>query len=128
MLYHEITIGGKDDTEKKNYKFRLGAHDAILLEKKLGKNPLNLLVDMEVKGEVLDTEVIVNIMFYALNKYQHGISIADVENIYDTLVDEGKDYTYIFKEIITPIFVVSGYFKMPVEDSKEIVAQEDSKN
>jgi hypothetical protein len=118
MLYTELTIGGKD------YKFRLDAKACVSLEKKLGTNPFNIVTDMsrEILPKITD---IIAIFHCSLQRYEHGITEDKCYDLYDQLLEDGKNYTDILP-ILVEIFQTSGFFKAP--ETKEISGEETSKN
>ena len=108
MLYTTITINNNE------YKLRLNAKASVELENRLGKNPLNVLMELS-EHNLPSVETIVTIMHSALQAYQHGFSMDDTYDLYDKMVDEGMSLETILP-IIVEIFKVSGYIK--TEESK----------
>jgi hypothetical protein len=118
MLYHTETIGGKD------YKFRLDAKACVSLEKKLKRNPLAILIE-SAQGTFPTITDIIAILQASLSKYQHGIDEDAVFDLYDRILDEGKEFADIMS-IIMKIFEVSGLYKP--EETKETSGEESIKN
>lgn len=102
MLYTTITVGEQE------YKLRLGARQTVELEKALGANPLNVLMEMS-NGGLPRLEPMVLILHSALQKYNHGISIDKTYDLLDDYYDNGGSLVSLIP-IVTEIFKVSGFF------------------
>lgn len=101
MMYVEFTAANKD------YKLRLNTRNVIGLEKQLGCNPLGIFGD----GSQLPTVTqMVNILHYSLQQYNHGISLNDAYDIFDSYLADGKSATD-FIPVILEIYKVSGLIK-----------------
>ncbi|MNI83984.1 hypothetical protein D3C73_1408470 [compost metagenome] len=93
---------------------RLGAAQIEQLEKQLGgKNPLDLLLAAE-NGSLPPLTGTLRILHAAMQKFQHGVSWSDVQNLYDAYVDEGNTYTDLLPHLVE-VFRVSGFFKTAPE-------------
>ena len=124
MLYTIATIAGKE------YKLRLGAQDCVDVEKRLGKSVLDVLLamapdDLQADGNpesvhnlhgMLTPKVgdICIILHGSMQKYQHGIALNDVYDLYDEHIDGGGSYNDFF-EIISKILEVSGFLPKKAE-------------
>lgn len=87
------------------YKLKLSTSAIIELESKLNCNLLNIL------NEGLPSLKIMAMLIHAaLKKFNHGISIQDVDNILDDYFDEGGSQIDLLQKVIIPIFNVSGFF------------------
>lgn len=121
MLYKELTIG------EKVYKLRLDAKNSVSLEKAIGKNPLNIFMEMGETEKMPYISDLIYIFAYSLQKYQHGITINDAYDIYDEWIEEGHSMEE-FIPIITDILEVSGYMREPkteeTENNSEVGATE----
>lgn len=53
--------------------------------------------------------------------WNHGLSYADVQNLYDAWCEEGGNQTALFKDIIMPLMAVSGFFSP--KQAEEILAR-----
>ena len=117
MNYKSLLVQGRE------LKLKIDTRNSIALEKRLGTNPLNVLMKAQ-NGEIPSFEALLYIFHAALQKYQHGISMEKVFEIYDAYVDEGHDMTE-FMEVIMGVLSVSGYMKMDnVKVKEERPAQE----
>ncbi len=101
MRYTELKVGDQE------YKLRLSASETINVEKKIGGNVL----DIFMKKEQIPTmaELLVT-LHGSLQKFQHGITLADTYNIYDDYVDNGGAFEDLI-EVIMDVLEVSGFFK-----------------
>ena len=105
MMYCNFTAGGKD------YKLRLNIRNTVALEKQLGVNPLVIFGDGDRMPTI--TEMIY-ILHASLQQYQHGISLLDAQDIFDSWLDDGNTITD-FLPVIIEIYKVSGIIKNDAE-------------
>ena len=114
MLYTDFSAGNKD------YKLRLNTRNIVMLEKQLGCNPLSIFGD----GDTVPTVTTMVTIFHAsLQQYQHGISINDAFDIFDTWLEEGNS-TIDFVNTILDIYKVSGIVPNELETKEEVSAFE----
>lgn len=93
--------------DNKDYKLRLNTRNVVMLEKQLGCNPLSIFGD----GETLPTITeMVNILYCSLLQYNHGISLNDAYDIFDSYLADGHSATD-FIAVILDIYKVSGLIK-----------------
>lgn len=105
MLFYEFEVGNKA------YKLRLNTRNTIALEKALGCNPLAIFGN----GDNIPTvTVMVNILFAALQQYEHGITLNDAYDIFDKWLDEGHVVTD-FIPVILEVYKSSGILKVDKE-------------
>lgn len=98
MLYTDFTAGTKE------YKLRLDTRNVIMLEKKLGCNPLSIFGD----GDTIPTiTTMVDILHASLQAYNHGITVNDAFDIFDAWLGDGHN-TVDFVNVILEIYKVSG--------------------
>ena len=101
MVYVDFTAGNKD------YKLRLNTRNTVALEKSLGCNPLAIFGN----GDTLPTVTqMVTILYYSLQQLNHGISLEDAYNIFDSYLEDGNGATD-FITVILDIYKVSGIIK-----------------
>jgi hypothetical protein len=103
-MYSTITIGNKD------YKLRLNAKACVDLEKKLGTNPLNVLMEVSNDSKIPSLGTLIAILHASLQSYEHGITEAKTYELYDMFVEEGNTLIDLIP-IIIEVFKVSGFFK-----------------
>jgi hypothetical protein len=102
MLYSVLAIGGKE------LKLRMDAQNSVLVEKKLGKNPLNIFMNEDKSLPKLEELII--ILHGSLQKYESGYTLAATYSLYDDYIDGGGTFTD-FIPLMMDIFKVSGFFK-----------------
>lgn len=106
MMYFDFEAGNKA------YKLRLNTRNVVALEKQLGCNPLAIFGD----GNDLPTvSAMVAILHCSLQQYNHGISLNDAYDIFDSWLADGHAVTD-FISVIIEVYKVSGIIK---EDSAE---------
>ena len=116
MMYYEFNVG--DNT----YKLRLSTRNIIQLEKKLGGNPLTLFYK---GGEVAipTLEGMSDVLHYSLQKFHHGISLKDVDDILDAYLEENTMNDLM--EVVMNVYKVSGIIS---NDEDEEAEDTDRKN
>lgn len=101
MMFYDFMVG------EKTYKLRLTTRNIVSLEKALGCNPLGIFGS----GDTLPTvSEMVNILFYSMQQYNHGISLNDAYDIFDCWIEDGNTVTD-FIPIILEIYKISGIIK-----------------
>lgn len=112
MLYTTLTIKDRD------YKLRLNAKACVDLEKKLGTNPLNVLVDMFGANDKINLpslEKIIYILHASLQAYEHGFNIDKTYELYDDFIMDGHNQMDMITTI-AEVFKVSGLIPEEAED------------
>ena len=112
MMYVDFNAGGKD------YKLRLATRNIVALEKAIGCNPLSIFGN---GNEIPSVTTMVNVLWFSLQKFHHGISLTDAYDIFDEYLEEHGMTDFI--AVIVDIYKVSGLIK---DDSKE--ENEEEKN
>lgn len=101
MVYVDFTAGNKD------YKLRLNTRNTVALEKSLGCNPIAIFGT----GDTIPTvTTMVTILYYSLQQLNHGITLEDAYNIFDSYIEDGNGATD-FITVILDIYKVSGIIK-----------------
>ncbi len=101
MMYVDFHAGDKD------YKLRLSTRNIAMLEKQLGCNPLAIFG----KGDTIPTiTTMVQVLYASLIQYNHGTSLDDAYDIFDSWLADGNTATD-FIYIILDIYRVSGLVK-----------------
>lgn len=106
---------------KKVYKLRLGIGSIVELEKDLGCSPL-MVFGVEGAQKVPTIPEMMAILHRSLEKYEHGITKEEAENVFEEWLDNGHTIVEFIKVIIE-VYRVSGI--LPPEDAKET---EEAKN
>ena len=110
MNYVDFTAGNKD------YKLRLNTRSVVGLEKQLGCNPLAIFGD----GDSIPTiTTMVAILHASLQPYNHGITLNDAYDIFDTWLDDGHS-TVDFVTIILEIYKSSGIVPNDLKTQDEV--------
>lgn len=110
MMYVDFNAGGKD------YKLRLATRNIVALEKAIGCNPLSIFGN---GNEIPSVTTMVNVLWFSLQKFHHGISLTDAYDIFDEYLEEHGMTDFI--AVIVDIYKVSGLIK---DDSKEEIEEE----
>jgi hypothetical protein len=104
-MYIDFSAGNKD------YKLRLNTRNVIALEKQLGCNPLAIFGN----GDTMPTvTTMVTILHASLQQYNHGITMNDAYDIFDSWLAEGHS-TVEFVSIILDIYKESGLVPKEIE-------------
>lgn len=132
MPYVLETIAGTE------YKLRLGARDAADVEKRLGRSALDVLLAMAPAQmpDSLDpanpdlSQISVNsmsmpgvgdicvILHGSMQKYQHGITLDKVYDLFDAHIDQGGCYDD-FIGILSDVLTVSGFLSKKSDPEEE---------
>lgn len=107
MNYTILTINGED------YKLRLNTRTSIELEKKLGYNPLNLIIALSENKMPKKLDVI-TFLHGMLQTFHHGMNMDKVMDLFDDYIEEGHsmfDLVQPFVEVLTE----AGYIPKNVE-------------
>lgn len=98
MNYIDFHAGNKE------YKLRLNTRNTVMLEKQLDCNPLSIFGN----GDTIPTITVMVIILHAsLQQYQHGITLNDAYDIFDSWIDDGHASTD-FIQIILDLYKASG--------------------
>lgn len=101
MMYFDFEAGNKV------YKLRLNTRNIVALEKQLGCNPLAIFGDGSTIPQV---STMVNVLWASLQQYNHGISLNDAYDIFDSYINDGNSMTD-FIQVILEVYKVSGLIK-----------------
>lgn len=104
MMYIDFVAGGK------SYKLRLNTRTIVLLERKLGCNPITVFIDEHGKEKALTVETMVTILHHALMAYHPNITLDDTYTIFDEWLEDGH-ITSEFVAIVVEIYRESGLFR-----------------
>ena len=88
------------------YKLKLTTSAITKIEEKYKTNLLNFIMD----GGIPPVRVMLDITHAAMQKFNHGIKAKDVNELYDTYIDEGGSMTDFMMDVFIPIFNASGFF------------------
>jgi hypothetical protein len=104
MLYVDFKVKDKE------YKLRLATRNIVALEKAIGKNPLSIF---GTGDEIPSITTMVNILFYSLQQFHHGIDYNKACDIFDEYLEENSMTDFL--TVILGIYRVSGIMR----DGKE---------
>ena len=100
MMYVDFTVNNKP------YKLRLNTRATVLLEERLGYNPLHVFGDGTKTPTVTS---MVDVLYASLQQY-HQLSLDDTYELFDAWVAEGNTPPE-FLPIIIEIYKVSGLIR-----------------
>lgn len=103
-MFYTWTIGNKE------LKLKLNTQSLIMLEKKIGCNPLDIFMAVE-EGKLPTITVMAEILHASLQAMEHGYNLMMVYNLLDEYFAEGGTIVELMP-IIIEIFKVSGFFKI----------------
>lgn len=98
--FHYWNVGGRD------YRLKLNTSMIEKLENKYRANILNVV---SVDG-IPPLSVMLTIIQAAMTPWEHGISYADVKNLYEKWCNDGGNQMSLYTEILMPTMAVSGFF------------------
>lgn len=101
MVYTVIKIGDKE------FKLRLTGNTIGALEKRLNDNPLNVLTAMQ-EGSLPMVSKLLLILHASMQKFHHGLTETNVNDLYDEYVDSGNASTDLIPELLE-VFKISGF-------------------
>jgi hypothetical protein len=107
----EINIG------KDTFRLRLNTRSSIQLEKALGYNPLNMLIDAADNKMPKKMDVI-TMLHAMLQAYHHGYTLDKTMDLFDLYIDDGHNMFEIiptFVEVLTD----AGYIPKDAEGKNE---------
>jgi hypothetical protein len=97
-MYVDFKAGNND------YKLRLSTRNIVGLEKTIGCNPLSIFGSGDTIPPIT---TMVNILWYSMQKYHHGITLEKTQDIFDEYLEDGNSMTD-FIPVLIEIFKVSG--------------------
>lgn len=101
MMFYEFTAGNK------SYRLRLNTRSIVALEKQINCNPLMIFGNGD---KVPTVSVMVNVLHYSLQAYEHGITLNDAYDVFDAYLADGHQVTD-FIPVILEIYKVSGLLR-----------------
>ena len=103
----EFTVGVN------TYKLQLKTKQCILLEKKLGQSPLDLLMKLE-DGKLPQLGDMIVIITVAMMMHQPTMNENKVADVLDEYVEEGHSYMELL-EVIVNLLSKSGYINQELD-------------
>lgn len=103
----EFTVGVN------TYKLQLRTKQCILLEKKLGQSPLDLLMRLE-DGKLPQLNDMITIITVGMMVHQPTMNENKVADLLDDYVEEGHSYMELL-EVIVSLLAKSGYINQELD-------------
>ena len=91
----------------KELKLRLTASATVQVERKIGRNPVDIVVDM-ANSRYPKLEEVLTIIWGALQPLEAGYTIEKVYKLYDEYIESGNNMTDL-AEIIVKVMTDSGF-------------------
>ena len=114
MSFVEFVVDGK------TYKLRLSTRSIVNLEKKIGRNPLDIFTTLTNNSLPKMTELML-LLHASMQQLNHGIKEDEVYDIYDDYLAEGHTLTD-FMNVLLEVFEVSGFI------SQDEIGEVETKN
>lgn len=108
MMFTNFEAGNK------SYKLRLNTRSLIQLEKQLGSNPVMMFKDVNENNLPTITQM-VNVLYASLQPYNHGITLNDAYDIFDSYVEDGHN-PFEFIQVMVDLFQVSGLIPKDLDE------------
>lgn len=112
MLYRTLTVGGED------YKLRLTTKHTVELEKKLGGNPVNGLMNMR-NGQLPSATFVSTCLHACLQPLNKDMSMDKVYDLMDKAAEEGVGNIEIL-DIITDVFQDCGLIPKDSDQEQDV--------
>lgn len=113
------------NVEGKEYKLRLTTRQVVDVEEKLGVNLLKVFMGAgEGNFNLPPLKVMLLIVHGALQKFEHGLSLNDVYDLFDSYVDAGGSQAELMTDVILPLFETSGFIPKDKEKKTHLAVIE----
>jgi hypothetical protein len=109
MNYIDFEAGNKA------YKLRLNTRNIVALEKTIGRNPVSIFFEGGEERIPTITEMVA-ILHASLQQFNHGITMADAFDIFDTYIMDNTTMDFI--KVIMEVYKVSGLIPKNAEDAE----------
>ena len=90
MMFYEFNAGGNV------YKLSIPTRNLVSLEKSLGCNPMGIFAE----DSIPKLSDMLTVIFDAMQRFQHGVKMDDVYDIYDAFLEDGNTMTDLIPVII----------------------------
>lgn len=102
------------------YKLRLGVSEVIALERRMGgRNPMDMMMNIQ-QGRLPSTTAVLAVIHASMQKFNHGITIQDVEQIYGRYLKSGGTFTDLIPTVLE-VFEDAGFFKSNPEVEATVI-------
>ena len=109
MNYINFEVGNKA------YKLRLNTRNIVALEKMIGRNPVSIFFDGGEERIPTITEMVA-VLHASLQQLNHGITVNDAYDIFDTYITEHTTMDFI--KVIMEVYQASGLIPKNEEEAK----------
>lgn len=109
MNYIDFEAGNKA------YKLRLTTRNIVALEKNIGRNPVSIFFEGSEERIPTITEMVA-VLHASLQQYNHGITMNDAFDIFDSYIEEHSTMEFI--KVIMEIYQASGLMPKNEEEVK----------
>lgn len=109
MNYIDFEAGNKA------YKLRLNTRNVVALEKAIGRNPVAIFFEGNDERIPTVTEMVA-VLHASLQQYNHGITMNDAFDIFDSYIEEHSTMDFI--KVIMDIYQASGLMPKNEEEAK----------
>lgn len=104
------------------YRLKLKTAAVMELESKYKTNLMNIMG--AGKGGMPALSVMLDVAHAAMKDWNHGITKAEVQNIFEKYVDEGGSQLSFYTSVYMEIFVVSGFFSVNLSNQMQTAMEE----
>ena len=108
MNFCEFTAG------EHTYKLCLNTKHIVALERRMGKNPLNLIISETIPK----FEDLITILHEAMQQYNHSISMDDMYQIVDTYLANGHDFGNMIM-LVKEVYESAGLIESDTKEENE---------
>lgn len=102
---------------EKNYDLHLTTRQVVRIEENLKINLLKIFMGSGNEFEIPPLKIMLLVIHGAMQKFNHGITLEDVYDIFDDYVAGGNSQVDLLSEVILPLFEVSGF--IPRKEKEE---------
>jgi len=99
--------------KEEEYKLKLDTAGIIKLEESFKSNLISVL---DTASGIPPLAVMLKITHQAMLKYNHGIKLKEVYDLFDDYVDEGGSQTSFFTDTLMSIFQSGGFFSKNITE------------
>lgn len=104
------------------YRLKLKTSAVMELESKYKTNLMNIMGAGQ--GGMPALSVMLDVAHAAMKDWQHGITKAEVQNIFEKYVDEGGSQLSFYTSVYMDIFAVSGFFSANLSNQMQTAMKE----
>lgn len=102
---------------EKSYDLRLTTRQVVSIEENLKINLIKIFMGGGNGFEIPPLKIMLLVIHGAMQKFNHGMTLEDVYDIFDDYVAEGNSQVELLTDVILPLFEVSGF--IPRKEKEE---------